>query len=343
MLQRFIDAHVHLNVFAPEILEFAVEQGAFLLSINTDVPIFPGLNEQSKVIREYQSYQSGRILHTASFSSKHWRSDDWASRAIQQIKCEVDRGAAGIKVWKNIGMDPDLTYADGRFLMVDDPKLAPIFEFIVNNDLLLIAHLGEPRNCWLPLHEMTVDSDREYFREHPQYHMYRYPQFPSYEEQILARDRMLDRYPELKFVGLHLFSQEWDLKAVDQTLDRYPHTMTDLAERICHVQLQSMQDRESVRDFFIKHQDRIIYGTDFIYDGSQTPEQAGRQLKKLWAQHWTYFATDVWMQAPQFKGLFRGLKLPPRVLEKIFFENAAKTYGFRASLPVQHPTFENFT
>lgn len=341
MLQRFIDAHVHLNVFAPEILEFAVERGAFLLSINTDVPIFPSLNDQAGVILKYQSEGHDRILHTTSFSAENWRSDDWSSQAIEQIKRGIDQGAVGIKIWKNIGMDPDLTYPDGRFLMIDDPKLAPIFEFILKNDLLLITHLGEPRNCWLPLHEMTVDSDREYFREYPQYHMYRHPQFPSYEDQIAARDRILDRYPELKFVGLHLFSLEWDLQKVDRRLDRYPNTMSDLAERICHVQLQSMQDRESVRRFFIKHQDRIIYGTDFIYDGSQSPEQAKQQLKRLWKDHWTFFATDEWMQAPQFKGSFRGLKLPMPILEKIFFKNAAKTYGF--SLPVQHPTFENYT
>lgn len=341
MLQRFIDAHVHLNVYAPEILDFAVERGVGLLSINTDVPIFPNLDDQAGVIRQYQHTVPDQVLHITSFSAHNWQADGWSGQAIEQIKREIDRGAVGVKIWKNIGMDAELTYPDGRFLMVDDPKLAPIFEFILKNNLLLITHLGEPRNCWLPLEKMTVDSDREYFREYPQYHMYQHPRFPSYQEQIQARDRMLDRYPELRFVGLHLFSLEWDLQRVDQHLEQYPHTMTDLAERICHVQLQSMQDRESVRRFFIKHQDRIIYGTDFIYDGTQPVSRAITRLETLWKQHWTYFASDQWMQVPQFKGEFRGLDLPAGVLEKIFYANAVKTYGF--SLPVRRQTFENFS
>lgn len=341
MLKRFIDAHVHLNVFSPVILDFAEERGAYLLSINTDVPIFPSLPEQARSIRAYQNLRPDRVLQVTSFQTRNWQADNWPRQAIDQIKRGIDQGAVGVKVWKNIGMDPELVYPNGRFLMIDDPRFAPIFEFILNHELLLIAHLGEPRNCWLPLDKMTVDSDREYFGNHPQYHMYRHPQYPSYEAQILARDRILDRYPDLRFVGLHLFSLEWNLEEVDKRLERYPHSMTDLAERICHLQLRSMKDREAVRDFCIKHQDRIIYGTDFIYNGKQSPEQAVRRLANLWEQHWAFFATNDALQATQFSGTFRGLALPPEVLQKIFHDNAAKTYRF--SLPVPYATFENFS
>ena len=41
--------------------------------------------------------------------------------------------------------------------------------------------------CWLPLDSMTVNGDRNYYRNHPQYHMYQHPENPSYEELIAAR------------------------------------------------------------------------------------------------------------------------------------------------------------
>lgn len=47
--------------------------------------------------------------------------------------------------------------------MVDDDHMDPIYDFMAQNNVLLIGHQGEPRNCWLPLDEMTVDSDRNYF------------------------------------------------------------------------------------------------------------------------------------------------------------------------------------
>ena len=72
--------------------------------------------------------------------------------------------------------------------------------------MTLLGHQGEPKNCWLPLDQMTVNSDREYFKAHPQYHMYLQPDMPSYERQMAVRDAMLARHPGLKFVGVHMAS-----------------------------------------------------------------------------------------------------------------------------------------
>ena len=77
----------------------------------------------------------------------------------------------------------------------------------------LMGHL-EPRNCWLPLEEMTVKNDRRYFQNNPQYHMYLHPEMPSYEEQLAARDRMLGKHPNLPFLGAHFGSLEWSVDAL---------------------------------------------------------------------------------------------------------------------------------
>jgi hypothetical protein len=36
--------------------------------------------------------------------------------------------------------------------------------------------------------KMTVRSDKSYFSANPQYHMFLHPEYPSYEDQINARD-----------------------------------------------------------------------------------------------------------------------------------------------------------
>ena len=55
--------------------------------------------------------------------------------------------------------------------MIDDERFTPIFRSLVARDIVVLGHQGEPRNAWLPLDEMTVKGDRDYFAEHPQYHM----------------------------------------------------------------------------------------------------------------------------------------------------------------------------
>ncbi len=109
---------------------------------------------------------------------------------------------------------------------------------------------------------MTVSSDSSYFAEHPEYHMFLHPEYPSYEAQIKARDHLLEKHPDLKFIGCHLGSLEWNVDSLAKRLDRFPNMVVDMSARICHLQFQSASNRNRVRNFCIKYQDRLLYGTD---------------------------------------------------------------------------------
>jgi predicted TIM-barrel fold metal-dependent hydrolase len=175
---------------------------------------------------------------------------------------------------------------------------------------------------------MTVNNDKAYFKDNPEYHMYLHPEFPSYEDQIKARDRMLEKYPGLKFMGAHLASIEWSVDELAKHLDRFPNARVDLAERMCHVQAQAINNHEKVRDFFIKYQDRIIYGTDRgDYLGS---EQDPVKLKELahteWLSDWKFLTTNESMSSWKVEGDFSGLKLPRTVIEKIYYRNAENLF-----------------
>lgn len=335
MLKSFIDAHVHLNTTSRAKMELALRHNAAFLSINTDIPDFDSLEKQEQVILELQALYPGRVLHITSFDNRYWNKDKWLAHALRQINAGISKGAVGVKMWKNIGMDKALRDEKGRFVMMDDERFDPIYKFLIEKNILLIGHQGEPRNCWLPLEEMTVKSDREYFAKHPEYHMHLHPEYPSYEEQMQARNNVLEKHKALKFVGLHLFSMEWDLGEVASLLDRFPNTMTDLAERVCHAQLQARDDHQKVRDFFMRYQDRIIYGTDVIDDGTLSDKELNDRFSDLWQRHWDFFASDKILTAPEFEGEFKGLALPQEVLSKIFRDNAVNTYGFKKDILTQ--------
>ncbi|KEO71977.1 amidohydrolase family protein [Anditalea andensis] len=326
MIRPFIDAHVHLNTPSIEKMITAVEQGAYFLSINTDIPFFIPLDHQRENILRLSNIYPDRVKFITSFSLDDWGRPEWPDRAINQIRIGMEAGAVGVKFWKNIGME--LKDINGQFVMLDHPSFDPIFEYIETNNILVLGHLGEPKNCWLPLHEMTVESDRNYFQLHPQYHMYLHPEYPSYQEQLVARDNRLSKHPHLKFIGLHLASLEWSVSEVARWLDTYPLAKVDLAERICHLQYQAQQNRDTVRTFLIDYQDRVIYGTDIIDDGHYAPDAVAEKFKILWEFHWQFFAGKEVMQAPEFSGKFIGLDLPEAVLSKIFYKNAATAYGF---------------
>src|SRR5690606_15091475 len=154
-------------------------------------------------------------------------------------------GAIAVKDWKNIGMV--FRDKDNQLIMVDNPKLDTIFDHLTSRKITLTRHFGEPTNCWLPLDEMTTNNDRMYFAEHHHPHMYKYPELPSYEEQIAARDRMLEKHPDLVFMGAHMGSLEWSVDELAKTLDRFPNMCVDLAARMGQVFYQTIENREKVR------------------------------------------------------------------------------------------------
>jgi len=321
-----IDAHVHIESDDGVFEEQAATDNFILLTLNVDTSDSLGLRKQFDYAVKSFRKNPGKVFFGVSFyfDTAGWETGEWSRKIIPQLDRDISEGAVTVKIWKNIGMT--LRDRTGKFIMVDDPGLDPIVNFIKSKNLPITGHLGEPRNCWLPLDKMTVSSDSSYFARHPQYHMYLHPDYPSYEDQINARDHFLEKNPDLTFIGCHLGSLEWNVDSLAKRLDKYPNMAVDMSARICHLQYQTLTDRKKVRDFCIKYQDRLLYGTDTGYSGSKKSDDFKKGIHKTWTDDWRYFSTSFEMTSDKFKGKFAGLKLPRKVVDKIYYQNAVKWY-----------------
>jgi predicted TIM-barrel fold metal-dependent hydrolase len=326
------DAHVHINGIAPAVLERIRADDFELLSINVDYPDFPPLAQQEAVAREMARLDPARFHFAASFAMDGWGAPHWATDINARIDQSIANGAVAVKVWKNIGMS--VRDAGGRLVMIDDPAFDPVLQHIRSLGVPLIGHQGEPHNCWLPLEQMTTENDRSYFREHPQYHMYLQPTMPSYEDQMAARDRMLARQPGIRFIGAHLASLEWSVDRLAGFLDAHPGAVVDLAARMTQVQYQSHRDHAKVRDFFIRYQDRILYGSDLTYEPGTDPAAFNAEAHATWVADWTYLATARVQRVDDIDADVAGLQLPRTVIDRIYRENARRVLlGARAIAP----------
>ena len=321
-----IDTHVHLNAESPALAEQAIADNFKLLTVNVDVPRETLENQKKYALQQIKQHPD-RVDFLTAFTLVNWDSANWSANIIEQLAGDFEQGALGIKLWKNIGMvEKDST---GQFIMVDDPKFDPVIEYIIKQDKTVFAHIGEPKNCWLPLDQMTVNNDREYFKNHPEYHMFLHPENPSYDAIISARDRFVGKHPDMRFVGAHLGSLEWDVDELAKRLDRFPNMAVDVAARIPHLQYQSQSNREKVRSFLIKYQDRIIYATDSGISTTSDPENAKQDLHNTWMSDWKYFVTDEMMTVSEVTGEFQGLKLPKEVVNKLYRQNAVQWFKMK--------------
>lgn len=320
-----MDTHMHLHSESTALGELAHEDNFKLLDVSVDVPGYPSVEEQEQFSLHQISAFPQQVNYLTAFTLQHWDSVGWADETIAKLKSSFEKGALGIKIWKNIGM----VYKDsaGQFIMIDNPRFDPVIQFIISQNKTVMGHLGEPKNCWLPVEQMTVNNDKNYFSNHPEYHMYLHPDFPSYEDQINARDHFLARHPDMRFIGAHLGSLEYNTDSLAKRLDKFPNMAVDMAARVAHLQYQSQKNRQKIRDFMIKYQDRLIYGSDSEISNSSRPEETKKEVHERWLSDWKYFVTNQTMTVDEVNGEFQGLKLPKEVIDKIYFKNAIKWFN----------------
>lgn len=319
-----VDAHLHINTDDGRYLEFATLQNFSILSPNVDAGT--PVEKQLSIAAVHRQNYPGNFAFLGTFTVDSFGTSGFVRSVIGQIDRAIEQGASGVKIWKNIGMS--LKDSNGRYVMADDPIFDPIFQYLTDKKIPLMAHLGEPRNCWLPLEQMTDSGDYRYFKNHPEYHMLLHPEAPSYEDQINARDNVLKKFPGLTFVASHIASLEWNLDEVAERLDRYPSMSIDLSARMGHVQRQSVADYEKVRDFFIRYQDRILYGIDItISEGGDRFDTVSSEMLRKWESDWAYLATDSIQVIENISGDIRGLHLPKTVIDKVYYENANRYFS----------------
>jgi predicted TIM-barrel fold metal-dependent hydrolase len=284
---------------------------------------------QRQISRElYQKYPRHYAWITAFSVEGIWE-PGWQRRAISQLKRDFENGAVGVKVWKYIGMG--LKTREGEYVQLDHPIFAPIFDFIAEQGKTLIAHMGEPIHAWMPTYTTEDGIPRNYWATHPEYSFYDKPELPSYSDIMAARDHVVANHPNLRFVGAHMASLEFDVAEIAMRMELYPNFAVELGGRARYLMWQA---RGKVRAFFMKYQDRIMYGTDLgVSPGMTDPQRADRKARiqerhRLFGQ---YLATDDQMPfgdllsgdkpARGVEYYVQGLALPKEVLKKVYYDN----------------------
>ena len=93
---------------------------------------------------------------------------------------------------------------------------------------------------------------------------------------------MLRAHPGLRFDAVHLASLEWDVDRVADFLERFPNASVDLAARLVHLEYQATRDPPKVRQFLLRYQDRILYGSDDAYGPADADDRRrGGRARRL--------------------------------------------------------------
>jgi predicted TIM-barrel fold metal-dependent hydrolase len=323
-----VDVHSHLswggregkprkNATPQEVLA-VMDRKNLRTMINLTGGFGPGLEENIAV---WQKAHPGRFL---VFTEPQWQrvgEPGYAKMQADAIDQAAKAGARGIKVLKSLGL---VVRDKGKLVTVDDARFDPMWEAAAAHKMPIAIHTSDPEAFFLP-----IDRFNERYEElnaHPDWSFHG-KDYPSNKELQEARLRVIARHPKTQFICLHVADSE-DLAWVSAALDKHPNMHVEIGARIGEL---GRQPRAS-RKFFDKYQDRIMFGTDAVPKGVETPQQIfGDQLYEIYFRFLEtddeYFDYAPAPKPPQGRWRIYGLALPDPILRKVYNQNIDRLLG----------------
>ncbi|PCE64989.1 amidohydrolase family protein [Sediminicola luteus] len=302
----FVDIHSHQFRMPTQDLSVLIkEMDALNMAVMVNLSGGNGDNLKRAVANVKKHYPN-RFIVFANVDFEGVGTADWAEKAVSQLQADYDNGARGLKVYKSLGLRNKDVH--GKRIAVDDPRLDPIWTKCGELGMPVLIHSADPKSFWDPM-----DADNERWLElktHPR--RKRSATNPAPWEQIIAEQhRMFKKHPKTKFVNAHMGWFANDLDRLSQLLDAMPNMYVGISAVIAELGRQP----RFAHDFFVKYQDRILFGKD-----SWKPKEFPTYFRVLESSD-EYFPYHKKYHA--FWALY-GLGLPDEVLKKVYYKNALK-------------------
>jgi predicted TIM-barrel fold metal-dependent hydrolase len=232
---------------------------------------------------------------------------EWAA---QRFRKQVARGAQGLKIWKSFGLQ--VRDQNDNLVPVDDPRLDPLWATAGELNLPIMVHVADPVAFFDPVDE--INERWEELHAHPDW-QFPSPPYPAFMTIMNQFANLVSHHPGTNFIGAHVGCYAENLDWVSHLLDRCPNFYVDISGRMGELGRQPY----STRRFFLKHADRILFGTDW-----PASVEWYRHHYRFLETDDEYFNYDREEIPRQGRWRVHGIFLPDDVLEKVYFKNAAR-------------------
>ncbi len=267
-----------------------------------------GVDKLNRSLENVKNNAKGRILIFTNIDFSGIDNPAWTKTAVAQLEQDVKNGAAGLKVYKDLGLE--VKDKNGKRVAVDDPRLDPIWEKCGELKIPVLIHSGEPspffdkmdntNERWLEL-KLHPDRARPASR------------YPSWNQVMSEQHHIFSKHRNTIFIAAHFGWLANNLDALGAMLDTLPNVYTEFAAVLEEIG----REPRAAKKFFLKYQDRILFGKDtwsvpeygFYFRMLETEDEYFPPLRKYHA-FWNMY----------------GLGLPDDVLKKIYYKNSFKLF-----------------
>lgn len=319
-MERVFDAHIHysFDIAMPEMVEIFKQE---FEQTGTDKYVFLSLPHHANGDKLHLSttqnikgmflkhafspnaYSFAGLVHPQSSLSDNERARSYYEQAVKYYQVGYD----GIKMLEG---HPTLRRAIGFAL--DSNVYDRFYDFLEEVGMPIIMHVADPEESWSleTASESAKTLGRTYCGD-----------FPSKKQLTSEVFGALKKHPKLKFGLAHFGFMSYDINEAEKFLS-YENTFFDLTpggEQL----IKMSEDWDKWLKFFEKHQNRIVYGSDYYaFPKDENWEIAFNRRPKFLRQ---FFETDgEYLYIDQ---KFRGVKINQQMRDKIYRENFVNLLG----------------
>jgi hypothetical protein len=220
--------------------------------------------------------------------------DDW----LRRIEAFYNLGSRIVK----FHMAPGTMFA--RKWRFDSPDIRRVLKEVADRKMIFMSHVGDP-DSW--------------------YHgKYDPAKYGTRDEHYQLWESVLAEYRDRPWLGAHLGGNPEDLNRLQHLLDTYPNLYLDNSATRWMVREISLR-RDAAREFFIRNQDRILFGSDQVSGDDRGFDFLASRWwahRKLWETAYVGPSPILDPDCPKDnQPTLRGLALPDTTLQKIYHDN----------------------
>ena len=261
-----------------------------------------------------------RIIQFARLDFDGINEPGWTERNAAELERDFLAGAAGLKINKVLGLD--LQNKDGSYIQADDKRFDPIWAMCAKHNKPVMIHISDSYGRFLPIGPENERYEAGLWRSDPEGNYYKTGQ-PTADVIEKARENMHAKHPKTRFVNAHVAMLYYDMDKVAALLDKYPNADVEISATVQDLG----RAPRMIREFFLKYQDRILFGSD---------GNPGRGIDEFWIPHWRFLETydehfdhPAQLRSPtgaplHGRGRIYGIGLPDEVLRKVYYANALR-------------------
>ena len=262
--------------------------------------------EFDEIYRKYSKHSS-RFEMWCGFDFSGHGKPGFGPAAVKELQRCHEAGARGVGEIHDKGKGLRSGKSNALGMHPDDPRMDALWDKCGELGMPVSLHVADP--IWM---YQKMDRHNDGLMNAYEWRLDNQPGIVDLSGMIDIFERTLAKHRKTTFIACHFMNLDYDLARLGEVLDRNPNLYADISARYA----ETAPIPRFAAQFYEKHEDRLVYGTDMGTDAAmyrvtfrilESRDEHFYEIEQF-SYHWPLY----------------GLGLSDEILKRVYRDNAAR-------------------